>query len=126
MKLRIFVFVTVLVVVSGCGAGGRHVKTELYFGMLKADGTKVSRRQWQEFVDEYVTPRFQQGLTMVDAEGQWLGKEDELIKEKTKILIILHRDNRQAQDNIEEIRDKYKELFEQEEVLRISSYVNSN
>lgn len=126
IKFWIFLFTIVLLSAGGCGVGGSAVKTELYFGLIKGDGGTVSKREWERFVDDVVTPRFEEGFTIVDAKAQWVGKEEELIKEKTKIIILLHRDNWGTEKDIEEIRDKYKELFEQEEVLRISSYPKGN
>lgn len=100
---------------------GTAVKTELFFGLSKPHGGTVSESQWQQFVDEHITPRFREGLTIVDANGQWLGKQGKVIKEKTKIVILLHSDNEDTNASIEYIRDKYKQLFQQEAVLRINS-----
>jgi len=115
---------------SGCRTGtdtgvkdsGRIIKTELFFGLSKPDGGIVSDSEWKKFVDEHITPRFREGLTIVDANGQWMDKKGEVIKEKTKIVILLHSGNEEANAAIEHIRDKYKTLFEQEAVLRISTY----
>ncbi len=101
---------------------GAAVKTELYFGLRRPDGGVVSKSEWERFVDEHITPRFQCGLTIVDANGQWMGKEGEVTKEKTKIVILLHDDNEDANTSIEYIRDKYKKLFGQESVMRVTTY----
>lgn len=41
------------------------VRTELYLGSDKHDGTKVSGAEFMEFVDREVAPRFPKGLTLV-------------------------------------------------------------
>jgi len=94
----------------------------LYFGLYKPDGTIISENEWERFVDEYITPRFKRGLTIVDAAGQWMGGNGELIKEKTKIIILFHRNSGEKKAAIEYIRDKYKELFDQEAVVKVTSY----
>ena len=100
------------------------VKTELFFGLSKPDGGIVSETEWESFVDEHITPRFRKGLTIVDADGQWLAKSGELIKEKTKIVILLHSDNKDANASIEYIRDNYKKLFQQDSVARVTTDVD--
>lgn len=106
----------------GVENNGRIAKTELFFGLSKPDGGTVSESEWEKFVDEYITPRFKEGLTIIDADGQWMDEKGKVIKEKTKIVILLHHDNEDINAAIEYIRDKYKDLFEQKAVLRISTY----
>lgn len=105
---------------------GEVVRTELYFGLSKAGGGVVSESQWEEFVDGYITAKFKKGLTVVDANGQWLGETGEVIKEGTKIVILVHSDSEGAEEAIGYIREKYKELFEQESVLRVSDCVEAD
>lgn len=96
------------------------VRTELLFGFGKPDGGVVSEVEWESFVEEYITPRFRDGLTIVDASGQWVDKKGEITKERAKIVILFHGGSEEAERSIEYIRDKYKQLFGQESVLRIS------
>ena len=46
-------------------------RTELYFGRDKNDGTQVSDEEWSKFLDEFVTPKFPDGLTVLDGSGQY-------------------------------------------------------
>lgn len=99
----------------------KYIRTELYFGRSIPGGGTVSEEDWQKFVDEIVTPRFPDGLTVLDADGQWRGKDGTVAREKSKVLILLYpRKQRKASDaRIEEIRSEYKKRFSQESVLRI-------
>ncbi len=94
----------------------------MYFGLSKPDGGVVSEAEWEGFADEYITPRFKEGLTIVDADGQWMGEDGVLVKEKTKIVILFHCNSGDKKTAIEFVRDKYKELFDQEAVVRVTSY----
>ena len=47
------------------------LRTELYFGMGRSDGSEISQDQWEAFVRDEITPRFPGGLTVVSARGQW-------------------------------------------------------
>ena len=95
-------------------------RTELYFGSEKPDGSDVTDRQFRAFVDEYVTPRFPDGLTLLTGFGQFRNSSNVIVKERSRVLILLYpRNDRDAHHEIEEIRAIYKEQFQQESVLRV-------
>ena len=135
-KLGLVLFAVIVLFNPGCvtvrdgNVGGAKaevydstiIKTELFFGLCRPDGSIVSESEWDRFVDEYITPRFREGLTIVDANGQWMMRTGEVVKEKTKIVILLHVDNEAVNASIEYVRDKYKKLFQQESVVRVSTY----
>jgi Protein of unknown function (DUF3574) len=95
------------------------VQDELYFGRNKPTG-QVSERDFQLFLHNEVTPRFPDGLTVLDADGQFLSSNG-IIKEKTKLLILIHANSQENQLKIQEIIDKYKQQFQQESVLQVTS-----
>ncbi|KJH71445.1 DUF3574 domain-containing protein [Aliterella atlantica] len=95
------------------------VQDELYLGSNKPRG-QVSERDFQIFLQKEVTPRFPDGLTVIDANGQFLGSNG-VIKEKTKLLILIHLNTQEDEEEIQEIVDEYKEQFQQESVLRVTS-----
>src|SRR5580658_862505 len=49
------------------------LRNELYFGVGSFDSPddSVAEIRWQAFLDREVTPRFPDGLTVLDAYGQW-------------------------------------------------------
>lgn len=99
----------------------KFIRTELYFGRNIPTGGTVSESDWQKFVDEVVTPRFPDGLTVLDADGQWRGKDGSIAREESKVIVLLYpRKQRKAMNaKIEEIRSEYKKRFAQEAVMRI-------
>lgn len=102
----------------------KFVKTELYFGMSKPDGGEVSEADWEKFVDEEVTKRFPEGLTVLSGSGQYQDRTNNRIsKEKSKVLVLIYssKDKKTKSKSIEEIRNIYKEKFKQQSVLRIDS-----
>ena len=48
------------------------LKDELYFGLTKPGGETIYESEWQEFVKTVITPRFREGLTVLDGSGQFL------------------------------------------------------
>ena len=97
-------------------------RTELYFGSAKPDGTVVTEAQFQRFVDQEVTPRFPDGLTLLTGYGQYRNSAGIIVKERSAELILLYPlSQRDASRKIEEIRENYKHAFQQESVLRVDS-----
>ncbi|MGQ0541254.1 MAG: DUF3574 domain-containing protein [Blastocatellia bacterium] len=100
---------------------GKFIRTELYFGLTKPDGTTLNDAEWSLFVDEVVTPRFPDGFTVVDGRGQWRNKEGKIAKESSKVFIVVYPriERVAAGKKIDEIRNEYKKRFDQESVLRV-------
>ncbi|HEY0660330.1 MAG TPA: DUF3574 domain-containing protein [Lysobacter sp.] len=95
------------------------VRSELYFGVGNEDGTDaVSEAQWRAFLDREVTPRFPDGLTVLDGYGQWLFRDrDTLVRQRSKILVVLHERNARRAADIEAIRLAWKQATRHQSVL---------
>ena len=103
-------------------SGDAFKRTELYFGSVKPDGSEVTPEEFEIFVDKEVTPSFPDGLTRLEGNGQWRNSTGEIIKERSYVLILLYPiGDRAANGEIQEIREDYKRLYEQESVLRADS-----
>jgi hypothetical protein len=98
-------------------------KNELYFGLSKPAGLKISEIEWQQFVNTVITPRFQEGLTVIDANGQYLNNAGTITREKTKLVILIHDNNPGKNKMIQEVILNYKQKFQQESVLQVTSDV---
>jgi hypothetical protein len=95
-------------------------RTELYFGSQKPDGETVTEAEFEQFVDDVITPRFPDGLTLLTGYGQFRNAENVIVEEQSFVLILLYPlDDKAANGAIEEIRAMYKESFAQESVLRV-------
>jgi Protein of unknown function (DUF3574) len=99
------------------------LKDELYFGLSKPRGATVSESEWQEFVKEVITPRFREGLTVLDGSGQFLNSEGILIREQSKIVILIYESSAEKEGAVNEIIEIYKRRFQQESVLRTTTEV---
>jgi Protein of unknown function (DUF3574) len=97
------------------------IRTELYFGRNKPDGTEVSRKDFDEFLSGFVTERFPDGLTVLTGRGQFLNSEGEVERERSVVLILLYpvAARNEKSIKIEEIREEYKTRFRQQSVLRV-------
>jgi Protein of unknown function (DUF3574) len=99
------------------------VKDELYFGLTKPEGQIISESEWQKFVNDVITPHFQEGLTVLNGDGQFLNSSGILIQEKSKIVILIYENRPEKNRAIENIIKTYKHTFQQESVLRVTSQV---
>jgi hypothetical protein len=100
-------------------------RTELYFGSDKHDGTAVTKAEFMQFVDSEVTPRFPDGLTLLNGYGQFLDSSSVIEKERSMVLILFYPLTAfDANKKIQEIREIYKTQFLQESVLRVDSVSN--
>lgn len=93
-------------------------RTELFFGLSRANGPDVTEEEFQNFVDTEVTPRFPDGLTLLSGKGQFKNSSGTIVQEGSKLLILLYAFNPESHRAIESIRDEYKNAFQQESVLR--------
>ena len=108
---------------SPCGPDGTaHVRTTLYFGMTRPSG-RVSEDEWRIFLRQQVTPRFPDGLTVWEAQGQWRRADGRIARERAKVLLLVHDDTVLARATLGELVTAYKQRFEQESVLWESSSV---
>lgn len=98
------------------------LKSELYFGRTKPGG-EVSAAEWDAFLAEEVTLRFPDGLTVLDAYGQWRNADGKIGKEATKLLVLVHPDEPAAARKIGELIEVYKKRFTQESVLWVKQPV---
>lgn len=102
--------------------GGQDcVRTELYFGTQVKGGGTVSESDWIAFLADVVTPRFPQGLTVLEGAGQWQGQAGP-VREQTHILILLQPLTTGNNEAIEQIRKAYKDRFHQDSVMRVTEH----
>ena len=104
-----------------CPAGQQRVRTaQLFFGRDVAGRPMVSEPQFRRFVDDVLTPRFPDGLTILDGGGQWKGKENKLIRESSKVVLIVLPNTPDADARLDAVRAAYKQRFSQDSVLLVT------
>lgn len=104
-----------------CPPGQEHLRTaQLFFGRNVGTKPGVSEAGFQKFVDEEITPRFPDGLTVMDGGGQWRGSENQLIREASKVVLIVLPKKRDTTQRIDAVRTAYKTRFNQDSVLLVT------
>jgi hypothetical protein len=104
-----------------CPAGQEPMRTaQLFFGLNIANQPGVTDAAFAQFVDQEITPRFPDGLTVMDGGGHWRGSENVLIREASKIVLIVLPNEGDAEQRIAAVRESYKARFRQDSVLLIT------
>ncbi|MBX3447743.1 MAG: DUF3574 domain-containing protein [Parvibaculaceae bacterium] len=119
-------FVVLVVAVPSFAEPHDAVQTNLYFGLALDAGGEVSEEEWSAFLAEEVTLRFPDGFTVIDAYGQWRDPslaDAPIIREKTKLLIIVHPGTAETDRAITEIKSLYKRRFDQKSVFHTDASV---
>lgn len=103
---------------QACAPGQQAMlSAELLFGRKIGDRVGVSETAFRRFVDQDVTPRFPDGLTILDATGQYRDTErSRLIREPSKLVLIAMRDEAGNRDKLAAIAEAYKRRFDQQSV----------
>ena len=94
------------------------VEHRLFMGRSAQGVEVVGDEAWEAFLADVVTPRFPDGLTVVDASGQWRNSDETIERERSKVLLIMAPPESDANRLINEISDEYKRQFSQEAVLQ--------
>ena len=99
------------------GAQKPQQVAELTFGRRIVGHIAVSETQWMQFIDNEITPRFPDGLTVFDATGQWWDPTSKkIVRESSKIVLIVLPGNAEDLPRLNELAETYKRRFKQQSV----------
>lgn len=106
----------------------KYIKTELFFGLNKTDGSKVSDEEFDMFADTVISKVYTSGATILKSDGRWLDGE-KLIKEESRVVIYFSKIYEMTDEysaRIDTIREKYKRYYLQQAVLRTDEFINAS
>src|SRR5579862_6545413 len=101
-----------------CPNGGYRQTAELVFGRVSGDGKGgVSEVEFAKFLDGEVSPRFPQGMTVIDAEGRWTPPPGSMIRSPAKMVMIILPGKADDAKKLDAVRVAYKTRFHQPSAL---------
>lgn len=106
----------------------KYIKTELFFGLNRIDGSKITEQEWESFSDSVISKVYTKGVTILKTDGRWLDGE-KLIKEESRIVVYFSRIYEMTDEfssEIDSIREKYKRYYQQQAVLRTDEFINAS
>ncbi len=103
---------------SACRAGQQpRLLAELTFGRDIGRRVGVSEAAWRRFLAREVTPRFPDGLTVMNALGQWRDRATgRIVREPSKLVMIVLPGKADDQARLDAIVAAYKRQFQQQAV----------
>jgi hypothetical protein len=94
------------------------LEVDLYFGRETDKGREVSEADWATFLAQEVTPRFPDGLSVLDVAGQSREPSGRITRERTKLLVVVVFDAPAHQSKVQAIVDAYSRRYGQHGVFR--------
>lgn len=108
----------------GCGDMQGALRSELFFGMTHRHGAAIAEADWDDFLASSVTSRFPDGLSVLEARGQWRNPNTGgLIRQPARVLVVIHPDDAESDASLDALREDYKARFDQISVLRVTQPV---
>jgi hypothetical protein len=98
----------------------RMMETDLYFGQSKPDGSMITDIEWKNFKENQIDKVFKEGSTVINATGSWYDPDShKLITEPTHVVIKFYKKSSQMSQQLDSLRNRYKNMFQQQSVLRV-------
>jgi hypothetical protein len=99
------------------------LRAEIYFGRNIGGHLGVSEKAWRRFVVRELTPRFPNGLTVLDGHGQWRGPSGAIVRESSKVVVLFIADSDAERERIRQATTAYKQRFKQRSVAVVTRVV---
>lgn len=98
-------------------------RSHVFFGRNIGAAEGVNDAAWRTFLDEEITPRFPDGLTLVASNGQWRGPDGRSVTERGFVLTLLGNGSTDDAGKLDDIRRAYRARFMQDAVLLVQTRV---
>jgi hypothetical protein len=115
-----------LLLLAGCAApqprcagmsGDAEVTIQLLFGRSIKGGGRIDDEAWRDFLARSVTPRFPDGLTVLEGSGQWRQRATgTIVSEPSTLVEIVTATPPETFRKLDAIRAEYRDRFAQESV----------
>lgn len=94
---------------------------EAYFGRNIRGRAPVSEAEWRGFLSDTVTPAFPDGLSVLDASGQWRRPGGRIVSEDSKVLVLVlpGASLAEARERLRPVEDAWTSRFRQDSVLTV-------
>jgi hypothetical protein len=93
------------------------VVVQLFFGESIGSKGRVTKRQWNRFAKDILTPHFSDGFTAYDAEGQWFDAATKrVVREPSKVVIAARDGFKDIRSDVDAVTAAYKARFHQQSV----------
>ena len=106
---------------SASGSKQQWTRSEIYCGLDKPAGGVVTDAEFADFLTRVVTPAFPAGMTVVDAYGQMQNSSKNIVKQHTKVILLVHQKSQANSDAIQKVISSYRSTFGNPQVMYLQS-----
>jgi hypothetical protein len=112
--------------IFGSCSVSRMIETDLYFGQTRPDGRLITEVEWDNFRKNQIARVFSQGCTVIKASGNWLDPVTlKFITEPSYLVICTYKKSSPLSQQIDSLRNWYKNMFQQQSVLRVDKKIKA-
>jgi hypothetical protein len=104
-------------------SAGQWYSTEIYFGRHFSSRGEITEQQFADFLSTQVTPAFPSGMTVYDAYGQMQHSSGRIEHQKTKVVVLVHRNSEEDDKSIKNIIAAYRSQFGNPQVMMLTKPV---
>lgn len=117
---------TICIFLVSCSST-KIIETSLYFGQSKPNGLMVTPEEWNNFKETQLERVFKEGSTTINVVGNWYDSSSKkLISEPTYLVTYYYKKSATTSKQIDSLRNLYKNLFQQQSILRVDKKVKAN
>jgi hypothetical protein len=103
---------------SGCGVGEHSAQAvQLFFGRNIGKSPGVSEADFDAFLEREISPRFPEGLSVIDTAGVWRGPDGIAVHELGKAVVIVLSGKSDDTERLSAVTAAYKARFAQDSVM---------
>jgi hypothetical protein len=103
---------------DGCGLGEHSAQAfQLFFGRNIGKSPGVSEADFETFLETEISPRFPEGLSVIDTAGVWRGPDGVAVHELGKAVVIVLPGKADDAERVSAVTAAYKARFSQDSVL---------
>lgn len=121
-----------LFTVTGCGTKKEsskdktpeYVQAEIYCGRNIPGAGEVTEEQFAQFLTDVVTPEFPLGMTVYDAYGQMKDPDGNIVKQRTKVILLVFEKSGTGDKSVQKIIDAYKEMSGGAQIMKTISEIS--
>jgi Protein of unknown function (DUF3574) len=96
-------------------------RSEIYCGLDKPAGGVVTDTEFADFLSKVVTPAFPAGMTVLDAYGQMQDSSKNIVKQHTRVILLVHEKSQANSDAIQKVISSYRSTFSNPQVMYLQS-----
>ncbi len=104
-------------IVAACPNATQKPTAAMVFGRVSVGSPSVSEAEFSRFLNREVSPRFPDGLTVVDARGHWTPPAGSTIHDPSKLVMVVLHGSPDDGAKLDAIRAAYETRYHQQSLL---------